>query len=301
MRRSGAPERTPPSAVVNAVQELAPAKVNLDLAVIGRRADGYHDLDSLVVFAALADRLVLRDADELSLEICGPFCEALACERDNLVLRAARAFADATGHPLKAAIRLEKCIPAAAGLGGGSADAAAALRGLNRLWDQGIPLDSLLPLAMQLGADVPVCLASRPARMSGIGERLEFLGSMPELHVLLVNPNRAVPTGPVFAGLAGAFSVAPRPPVPVADRAALLQHLRERRNDLEAPARRLVPEIATMLGTLADQPGCALARMSGSGATCFGLFENEDALRRAEAGLRARHPGWWVQATRTRP
>jgi 4-diphosphocytidyl-2-C-methyl-D-erythritol kinase len=276
------------------VDEWAAAKVNLDLWVVGRRADGYHELDSLVVFAPPCDRLRFQDGGRLTLDVTGPFAVALAGERDNLVLRAARRLAERVGRAPQAQITLDKRIPVAAGLGGGSADAAATLRGLNRLWRLGLSAADLVPLAAALGADVPVCLAARPTRMRGIGDRLEPLQGLPELALLLVNPRQPVATAAVFAGLGGTAGPPPDLGPPPATRPRLLDWLRARPNHLEAPARRLLPAIGHVLAALAGQPGCALARMSGSGATCFGLFDDQDALARAASAIAAAHPDWWV-------
>lgn len=284
-----------------AVDELAPAKVNLDLCVLALRGDGYHELDSVVAFVELADRLTFEPAGRLRLEIAGPFASALAGEPQNLVLGAAGLLVERARREVGALITLEKRIPVAAGLGGGSADAAATLRGLNRLWDLGLDGGELQALALRLGADVPVCLESRPARMRGIGERLELLSGVSGLPLLLVNPGVPVPTGAVFAGLGGHFAAPlPGPPSAFLDTGHLLGWLCARANHLEVPARGLAPAIGHALAALRAQPGCALARMSGSGATCFGLFEEPFALHQAEAAIRAREPGWWLQATRIR-
>jgi 4-diphosphocytidyl-2-C-methyl-D-erythritol kinase len=284
------------------VDELAPAKVNLDLCVLGRRGDGYHELDSTVVFVELADRLTFRPAERLCLEVTGPWAPALSDEPGNLVLRAAELLAEQAGQGPGARITLEKHIPVAAGLGGGSADAAATLRGLNRLWDLRLHGSDLRSMALRLGADVPVCLESRPARMRGIGGWLDPLPDLPALPLLLVNPGVPVPTGAVFAALEGCFAAAPPgPPPSFLDRAQLLIWLRGRANHLEAPARALAPVIDDVLAALRAQPGCALTRMSGSGATCFGLFEEPSHLQAAEAAIRDSEPGWWLQATRIRP
>jgi 4-diphosphocytidyl-2-C-methyl-D-erythritol kinase len=283
------------------IEEAAPAKINLDLCITGRRSDGYHELDSLVVFGPPADRLTFAPADRLTLELAGPFAEALADEPDNLVLRAARRLAEHAGHPPAARIMLEKNLPVAAGLGGGSGDAAATLRGLNRFWRLGLAEGDLMPLARDLGADVPVCVASRPARMRGIGERLEWLSELPALALLLVNPNRPVATAPVFKGLGRLPSPVPEQGPPPSERALLLAWLRARENHLEAPARRLEPAIGVVLQALAAQPGCELARMSGSGATRFGLFADEAALEAAAAAIRRAQPAWWVACSRVPP
>ena len=281
------------------LKEQAPAKVNLDLRITGRRPDGYHELDSVVAFTAWADRLTFTPDRRLTLEPSGPFAAALADHTDNLVLRAARRLAEHAGCPPHVRIKLDKRIPVAAGLGGGSADAAATLRGLSRLWQLRLADADLLPLALELGADVPVCLRSGPARMRGIGERIEPL-ELPVLDLVLANPNHAVATAQVFAGLGPVVPAAgPDSAVPT-DRPALLGWLRARGNDLEAPARRLAPVIREVLGALSAQPGCGLARMSGSGATCFGVFDDPEAAARAAGALRRARPSWWVISTATR-
>jgi 4-diphosphocytidyl-2-C-methyl-D-erythritol kinase len=281
------------------VAEQAPAKVNLDLRVTGRRPDGYHELDSIVTFAAWADRLTFAPARQLTLELSGPFAAALPEQPDNLVLRAARRLADRAGCSPHARITLDKRIPVAAGLGGGSTDAAATLRGLCRLWRLELTLADLLPLALELGADVPACLLSRPARMRGIGERLEPI-ELPALDLVLANPNQAVPTAQVFAAVDSCGSArGPDRPMP-GDRVDLLAWLAARSNDLEAPARRLAPAIVEVIKALHMEPGCRLARMSGSGATCFGVFDDAPAAARAVRALRRMRPEWWVASTVTR-
>jgi 4-diphosphocytidyl-2-C-methyl-D-erythritol kinase len=281
------------------LEEQAPAKINLDLRVTGRRADGYHEIDSIVAFTACADRLTFAPDHELSLELKGPFAAALAGEPDNLVLRAARRLADHAGRPAHMRIVLDKRIPVAAGLGGGSADAAATLRGLCRLWQLGLTVADLLPLALELGADVPVCLRARPARMRGIGERVEPV-VLPALDLVLANPNRAVSTAQVFAGLGAIVpTCTPDQPMP-GERAGLLAWLHARGNDLEGPARRLLPAIREVIQALEAQPGCRLARMSGSGATCFGVFDDAPAAARAAQTIRRARSGWWVISTATR-
>lgn len=275
---------------------LAPAKVNLYLHVTGRRDDGYHLLDSLVVFTALADRLDLEPADGLSLAVEGAFAGAAGPNEDNLVLRAARALADAANIDKGMRARLVKNIPAAAGLGGGSADAAAALGGLMRLWD--IPPDTVdLPaIALALGADLPVCLVSRPSFVGGAGELIDPAPTLPDAGILLINPGVALATPSVFAGRRSGFSPPGRfadSPVSVQALSALL-HGRD--NDLTDAAIRLAPVVADVLAALASAPGCRLARMTGSGATCFGLFDDEVSSAAAAGALH--REGWWVQATR---
>ena len=276
----------------------APAKLNLYLHVTGRRADGYHELDSLVTFTALADTLEIAPSDTFALTVSGPFAGTLDAG-DNLATRAAAALAERLGRPADVRIALQKHIPVAAGLGGGSADAAAVLRGLAQLWRLGpAHTDNLREIALGLGADVPVCLDSRAAYMAGIGEALSVPPPLPPCGVLLVNPGVPVPTGPVFAARRGPFSAADRFCETPTDAPALASLLRTRRNDLEPPARALVPEIDRVLARLAAAPGCLLARMTGSGGTCFGLFENEPAAADAASGIASDRPGWWVQPTR---
>lgn len=264
--------------------EAAPAKVNLALHVTGRREDGYHLLDSIVVFATEGDRLRVTVAAGPSLRVMGRFAAEVPTRPENLCLRAAALAGVA------ARIDLEKRLPVASGLGGGSADAAAVLRALAR---QGVPLPEA---PERLGADVPVCLAGRPARMRGAGERLDPLPPLPPLAMVLANPGVALATPAVFAGLARRDN-APLPELPGGlDGGGFIEWLRGCRNDLEAPATALVPGIAEVLAALRAE-GAALARMSGSGATCFGLFlRMADAEAAAAAMARAR-PGWWVVAT----
>lgn len=271
--------------------ELAAAKINLCLHVTGQRADGYHLLDSLVVFAGVGDRLSFTPADDLRLTIGGPQAANLPIADDNLILRAARAFAVARG----AHIHLEKHLPIASGIGGGSADAAAALRSLSRIW--GLPLpDAARVLA--LGADVPVCMASRAVRMAGIGEVLSPVPPLPPAHLVLINPGIAVSTPAVFAALPSKTN----PPLPEIPQFASLTDfghwLSAQRNDLEAPALALAPVIASVKATLAAQPGCHIARMSGSGATCFGLFATKALAETAAQTIARGQPGWWVDTGR---
>jgi 4-diphosphocytidyl-2-C-methyl-D-erythritol kinase len=278
------------------VAVLAPAKVNLYLHVLGRRPDGYHLLDSLVVFADFGDRIEVAPAESLLLRIDGPFAREVPAGDDNLVLRAARALAEAVGRPAGAAIRLTKSLPVASGIGGGSADAAATLRALVRLWRVDIDGERLRRLALALGADVPMCLRARPAFIGGIGERIEEAPDLPACTQLLVSPRAALPTPQVFARRGGPFSQVGRFATPLADTRALAALLAERRNDLTEAAIGLVPAIALVLDVLRATPGVLLARMSGSGATCFGLCEDEAAAAAGARALARRHPEWWITA-----
>lgn len=264
---------------------FAPAKVNLYLHVTGKRADGYHLLDSLAVFPAAGDVVTAGAAETLSLDISGPFGAALRGEADNLLLRAARALAPGRG----AALSLEKNLPVASGIGGGSADAAAALQVLSALW--GISDADFRALALQLGADVPVCLASRPARMQGIGEILHPAPALPEFGMVLVNPGVAVPTPAVFKARQGGFSAPPALPEAWADVAAMVADLAACTNDLQAAAIGIAPVIGEVLAVLAALPGARLARMSGSGATCFAIFDTP-----AQAAMAAGETpeSWWA-------
>ncbi|MCW1920038.1 4-(cytidine 5'-diphospho)-2-C-methyl-D-erythritol kinase [Rhodobacter sp. KR11] len=265
------------------IERRARAKVNLALHVTGRRGDGYHLLDSLVGFADFGDVVRVRASDVMSLTVTGPMAAGLGAGEDNLVLRAARLM----GRP--AAITLDKHLPLASGIGGGSADAAATLRALADLHGVDLPDPAAV---LGLGADVPVCLLGRPARMAGIGEDLTPL-RLPPAHLVLVNPGVTVSTPEVFRALTRRDN----PPLPVMgdvpDAAALADWLAGTRNDLQEPALRLRPQIGAVLAALNAVPGCLVARMSGSGATCFGLFA-EAALAEA-AALSLARPGWWVQ------
>jgi 4-diphosphocytidyl-2-C-methyl-D-erythritol kinase len=273
---------------VNWISEFAPAKVNLYLHVIGRRADGYHLLDSLAVFPVVGDVLRAAPAEHLSLAIGGPFGATLADEADNLVLRAARALAARVTPAAGARLELDKHLPVASGIGGGSADAAAALRLLCRLWDVTPDLSSI---AEALGADVPVCLASRPARMAGVGERIAAAPELPACGIALVHPGVSLATAEVFRARTGEFSEPVDLPARWDDAVAMAADLTRLRNDLAPPAIALRPVIGEVLAALVATNGCLLARMSGSGATCFGLFPDAAAAA-AAAGALAR-PGWW--------
>jgi 4-diphosphocytidyl-2-C-methyl-D-erythritol kinase len=280
-------------------RESAFAKINLSLRVLGRRPDGYHELQSLVVFAAIADRIEAHHATALTLELAGPFGVSLEGEADNLVLRAARRLRDLCGVSEGARITLEKNLPVASGIGGGSADAAAALRALMRLWHVSPDEAELVRLAASLGADVPVCLEPSPAMMSGVGEKIRRLTCLPDFSMLLVNPRVELATAEVFRALAAApLGAAPANPE-ISEFTSLdemVAWLRSEPNDLERPARSLLAVIGDVTGEIAATPGCRLARMSGSGATCFGLFESLDDARSAAAALAAAHPDWWVAA-----
>jgi 4-diphosphocytidyl-2-C-methyl-D-erythritol kinase len=282
--------------------EPAPAKVNLTLRILGKRADGYHDLESLVVFARLADHVTLTLDAPLGLDVDGPTAAAAGDVSDNLVLRAARELAGRTDGLRLGRFALTKHIPVAAGLGGGSSDAAAALRLIMRV--NGVARDNarVMDAARATGADVPVCLDPRPRVMRGIGDVLSAPLDLPPLPAVLVNPGVPVPTRDVF----GKLGLAPGETRGVAaeiqggqlkSRDALLAYLESQPNDLEAPAIAIQPVIVEVLAAIAGQPDCLLSRMSGSGATCFGLFASEAAATAAAQTLASSHPKWWVAPT----
>ncbi len=282
------------------VTVAAPAKLNLYLRVVGRRPDGYHELDSLVAFAELGDVVHAGPSDDRTLTIDGPFAAALSRAGppdDNLVLRAARDLARLTGVRAGARLTLTKTLPVASGIGGGSADAAAALRALIALWSIEPEPAALHALALGLGADVPVCLAGSACRLQGIGDRLTRLERLPALPLLLVNPGLPLATKDVFGARAGGFSTPLETLPAIRDAAALAALVRAGGNDLEAPARARLPVIAEILAALRAAPGCLAAAMSGSGATCFGLFERAETAALAEGYLRAAQPTWWAAAT----
>jgi 4-diphosphocytidyl-2-C-methyl-D-erythritol kinase len=281
--------------------ENAPAKVNLTLRVLGRRADGYHDLDSLVVFAGCADRLSLTPGGPLTLTVDGPRAALAGDNADNLVVRAAQALKARVPDIALGAFRLEKTLPVAAGLGGGSADAAAALRLIARSNRIALEDPRLYEAARATGADVPVCLDPRPRVMSGIGDKLSAALSLPKLPALLVNPGAAVPTKRVFAGWSPAANSVPALDLAalakVTGQADLLQLIAPQPNDLESAAIAVAAVIGDLLAALRALPGCRLARMSGSGATCIGLFSSAADSAAAAGALSAKYPQWWVCET----
>ena len=268
------------------MRETGYAKINLALHVRERMADGYHRIETVFAFAEDGDELSVVGGDRLALEVTGPFAADLPAGEENLVLVAARALAERSGCEEGGVLRLGKRLPVAAGIGGGSADAAAALRLLDRWWSLDLGEAALLELARTLGADVPACLLSRPMRGEGRGDLLSRLAgeSLAGTPVLLVNPRVQMPTRAVFSAWDGI------------DRGPL-GAWRDGRNDLEVPAVRLVPEVAEVLRSLAQ---ATFARMSGSGATCFGLFESEADRDATAAAIGAAHPQWWTLATRLR-
>ena len=272
---------------------LARAKVNLWLNVVGRRADGYHLLDSLIAFTDLADEIEAVPSDGLTLSVDGPLAAAIAEEGDNnLVLKVARLLADRAGVAPRVALRLTKRIPVAAGLGGGSADAAATLQALIDLWRVALPVEELFDLAARLGADVPMCFAGRAALASGVGERLAPAPALPPCAILLVNPRVTLPTPDVFKARRGAFSESRRLH-PWTDLASFAAALAERGNDLTDAAIALRPVVADVLAFLRKGDGVLHVGMSGSGATCFALYQSVELATRAAARLPT---SWWRHA-----
>ena len=273
------------------LEATAPAKINLALHVVGRRPDGMHELDSLVAFAQFGDRISVADAACRSLQVSGPMARDVPCDKSNLVWRAAGLLGGDRG----ARIVIEKMLPNSAGIGGGSSDAATTLRLLSRLWNRPLP-DS--QSTTNLGADIPVCLFGHSARMRGIGEVIEPVSHVPAFHIVLINPGISVVTSDVFSRLSEPLN-APLTQIPdTGDAYEFAGWLSAQRNDLETAAVGLAPEISDVIGCLSDQEDCALARMSGSGATCFGLFANSASVFRAAAKIKRQCPHWWVQATR---
>jgi 4-diphosphocytidyl-2-C-methyl-D-erythritol kinase len=282
--------------VANSIRVFAPAKINLFLHVGEKRSDGYHALQSLAVFVRdVGDELEFGSAFTLELVITGPHGTQLSADNNNLVLRAARALDANRG----AKVVLTKNLPVASGIGGGSADAAATLRGLAQLWNHDADDAQLVDIAAGIGSDVPVCVKSEPAWMEGRGEILTPALPMPDMPIVLVNPRVEVQTGKVFAALTKRRGTEKILPSGFPDADALLAYLAQTSNDLEAPARTLAPVIGNVLDALSEMPGARLARMSGSGATCFALFDNREHARDAMHALRKAHPGWWVEAGET--
>lgn len=271
------------------VEAFAPAKINLTLHVTGQRADGYHLIDSLVVFAGVYDRLIIQEGNTLSLTVEGPEATAVPADMANLALRAAALFGESAG----AALTLHKFLPVSSGIGGGSSDAAAALRGLARF--HGVPLPDA-GAVLSLGADLPVCLAARTARMTGIGEQIESLPDLPSTDIVLVNPRQGVSTPEVFAALETRTNAAMPDIIPVwEDTDDMCNWLRGQRNDLERPAMARAPVIAECLALL-ERNDALLARMSGSGATCFGLYPADGfSAKSARKFILDERPGWWVR------
>jgi 4-diphosphocytidyl-2-C-methyl-D-erythritol kinase len=277
--------------------EAAPAKINLALHVTGQRADGYHLLDTLVTFTEAGDVIRIQDALEDGFSISGPFADVLLHGNagDNLVLRARDLLRKAAGPDTSlVAIHLEKNLPVSSGIGGGSADAAATIRGLCRHWSVDLSEVKLADIALKLGADVPMCLASRPLMARGIGEDITIIDDMPVLPLVLVNPLKGVSTPEIFKRLTDKSN----PPLGARGDGTWMNFIGKSRNDLEPPARVVLPEISLASDLLANA-GAAIVRMSGSGATCFGIFATIEDAETAATCLRQQRPDWYVQATKT--
>lgn len=281
------------------LSEAAPAKINLALHVTGQRADGYHLLETLAVFTRFADRVTVAPARADTFAVDGPFATGVPVGSDNLVIRARDLLRRLAHKPCPpVALALEKNIPAASGIGGGSSDAAAAIRALARHWHLDLSAETLAAAALSLGADLPMCLAARPLIARGIGEAIAPVPLMAPLHMVLVNPRIEVATPSVFSALTRRDG-APLPPLPdPVHLPALLDWLPETRNDLEPAATALVPVIANLLAALRHE-GASFVRMSGSGATCFGVFADAGSAASAAAVIGRHEPGWFVTATRT--
>lgn len=284
--------------MTQSIIENAPAKVNLALHVTGRRDDGYHLIDSLVMFTQVGDRVSVHADTQDRFRIEGPFAASLGAGEDNLVIRARNLFRDLTGLRAPVEIVLEKNLPVASGVGGGSSDAAATLRALMRLSHVEFDPETLARQALALGADLPMCVVARTLVACGIGEDIKGAADLPSLALVLANPGVAVPTPSVFRALPRSEN-APLPPLTdVSDFSTLVNWLADTRNDLQAPALSVAPVIGDVLDAL-SATGAAISRMSGSGATCFGVFSSDEAAADAAEALARRFPSWYVKATRT--
>ena len=276
------------------IKNSAPAKINLTLHVTGQRSDGYHLLDSLVVFAGIYDEITATSAPDLQIKIGGPFAMGVPTDDTNLILRAAYALRAARGVTLGAHLTLEKNLPHAAGIGSGSSDAAMTLSMLAALWDVE-PLSAKAPEVIELGADVPVCMkAPSPIRMEGIGELLTLWPALPDCALVLVNPMVDVPTGAVFAGLKSKKNASMGTLPAAMDFDKFASWLSQQRNDLEAPARSVAPQVDDALKALGRMPQVVHAGMSGSGATCYGLVRTIGDARQVARTLQVGNMGWWV-------
>ncbi len=292
---------TAKSVIGTGVSVRAPAKLNLYLHVTAKRDDGYHEIDSLVVFTASGDTVSIQPASTgsgISFIANGPFAQNMGLDRDNLVLQAAVILSHETnGQSMDLTITLTKRLPVAAGIGGGSSDAAATLRALDRYWGLGLSEDRLAELGLELGADVPMCLHRETCFVGGIGEKVSKGPELPPLSLVLINPGVPVATPDVFkARKTTLFSKPARFKGPVKDQVALVALLKERSNDLSEAAISMAPVITEVLQSLDEQPGCLLARMSGSGATCFGLFDDSYTADNARKAIKSAQPAWWVDS-----
>ena len=278
---------------------LAPAKINLFLHDTGKRDDGYHNLQSALTFTDIGDRLVFESHDGFFVDVDGPFAHELFSPQDNIVYKAARALAAEYKKPLTGKILLQKNLPVAAGMGGGSSDAATTLIGLYRLWHLPEEYERLQKVGRSLGADVPACIVRKPVWVESMGEKMTRLPDMPELHLVLVNPMENLLTADVFGAFREKFS----PPLQFQGRKKTLREwiadLKMYRNDLTDPAKRLCPVIGDILSMIEQTTGCVIARMTGSGATCFGIYESPEQANAAAHKIRHAQPDWWVTAAKT--
>jgi 4-diphosphocytidyl-2-C-methyl-D-erythritol kinase len=279
----------------------APAKLNLSLHITGKRPDGYHTLESLVAFTEFGDTLEIMPADTLTLAVTGPFADALhISDEQNLVMKAASMLRLRTGCTAGARLVLHKQIPVSAGLGGGSSDAAAALRGLYRFWridndhDEGV----LHHIARKIGSDVPACLVRQTAWVRGAGEEVSPLTSFPEASIVLVKPAEELLTADIYRSFSGNFTPRGTMPNALPDVNSLVQAIQPKRNDLQSPAMTLLPIINDVLSAIGATRGCLLARMSGSGPTCFGIYATPHDAQHAAQGLNHTYSSWWCTATR---
>lgn len=277
--------------------EKAPAKINLFLHITGRRAGGYHALESLIVFADFGDQVQISPAEDFAFEITGPFAADLHSqnEGDNLVVRAAQGFAALARKPLKLRIVLEKNLPPASGIGGGSSDAAATIRGLEKFWDVKADETLLQALLLRLGADTPVCYSGRSSFVTGLGERVQTIRMAQDIPALVVNPLIPCPTQAVFRAFQASFSPALSLTADLTAHNSLLTFLQTTRNDLSGAALALCPAIGEITAALRAQNGVRFCRMSGSGASVFALFDERTQAAEAAAALRRRHPAWWIR------
>lgn len=286
--------------VILRVSNLARAKINLYLHIVGRYQNGYHQLDSLIVFSDIADEVVVESADYFSLNLEGPFHGPLKNinSKENLVVKALKLLAGVCGRSENVCITLRKNLPVASGLGGGSADAAATLLGLIKLWEIRISKNELYTLAARLGADVPACLNVAPIQVGGVGDDIENAPKLPPAWIVLVNPGVTLLTERVFQVNNKPSSGVSRIHQPLSDIFALARVLKKRSNDLQGVATEIVPMIGNVISLLANSDGCLLARMSGSGATCFGLFQDEASALAAQIKIASVQTNWWVQTGR---
>jgi len=278
------------------ISMAAPAKINLYLNIMGKLNETYHELDSLVGFATYGDKVFVRDCEDFRLEISGPFSQMLPPEKNNLVIKAAKELARETNYARGAYIKLVKNLPISSGIGGGSADAAATLKALNRLWGIKLKKEDLMTVGLKLGSDVPVCVKGKPARIGGRGEKIFSFEGFPKCGILLVNPRVPIPTIDVFKTFQGKYSNYVEIPK-INDIEALIEFLSTQKNDLQETSVKIAPVLQVILNILSDEPNCRLARVSGSGATCFGIFNDEHSAALSARAISSRFKEWWLKPT----